>query len=161
MAREGRRSGEASRTLREQRRYREAAAGCEPRTMRTLRYSLAESYSWAGTCLLDLGRLDDSEQSFRRALDLLEALHRKGANPRHSEEYADVGALLAGVLANRGEAAKGRGATRGEQFGLRRARAARSVECKLAGAAGCAASACWGELGLALHNRDVDPGGAA
>jgi tetratricopeptide (TPR) repeat protein len=69
-----------------------------------LRYSLAESYSWIGTCLLDLGRLDDSEQSFRRALDHLAVLHRKGSNPRHSEEYADVGALLAGVLANRGKA---------------------------------------------------------
>jgi eukaryotic-like serine/threonine-protein kinase len=68
-----------------------------------LRYSLAESYSWAGTCLLDLGRLDDSEQSFRRALDLLGTLHRHGGNARHSEEYADVGALLAGVLAYRGE----------------------------------------------------------
>ena len=68
-----------------------------------LRYSLAESYSWAGTCLLDLGRLDESEQSFRRALDLLGTLHRQGGNARHSEEYADVSALLAGVLAHRGD----------------------------------------------------------
>jgi len=68
------------------------------------RYSLAESFSWAGTCLLDLRRLDDSEQSFRRAFNLLEGLHRQGGNPRHSEEFADVGALLADVLAHRGEA---------------------------------------------------------
>jgi tetratricopeptide (TPR) repeat protein len=69
-----------------------------------LRLALSESYSWIGTCLLDLGRLDDSEQSFRRALDHLAVLHRQGSNPRYSEEFADVGALLAGVLVNRGQA---------------------------------------------------------
>lgn len=105
LAREGRRPGEALTHF-------QGSAAIEQRLLDAspddadLRYSLAESHSWAGSCLLDLGRLDDSEQSFRRALDLLEVLHRKGGNPRHSEEYADVGALLAGVLANRGEAAR-------------------------------------------------------
>ena len=84
MARERRRPGEALAHF-------ESSAAIEQRLLianpedADLRYSLAESYSWAGTCLLDLGRLDDSERSFRRTLDLLEALHRKGANPRHSE----------------------------------------------------------------------------
>ncbi len=104
LARERRRPGEALAHF-------ESGAVIEQRLLvakpddADLRYSLAESYSWAGTCLLDLGRLDDSEQSFRRALDLLGALHRQGGNARHSEEYADVGALLAGVLAHRGDAA--------------------------------------------------------
>jgi len=104
LARERRRPDEALRHF-------ESSAAIEQRLLLAnpddadLRYSLAESYSWAGSSLLDLGRLEDSEQAFRRALDLLEALHRKGGRPRHSEEYADVGALLAGVLANRGEAA--------------------------------------------------------
>ena len=105
LAREGRRPGEALTHF-------QGSAAIEQRLLvaspddADLRYSLAESHSWAGSCLLDLGRLDDSEQSFRRALDLLEALHRQGGNPHHSKEYADVGALLAGVLANRGEAAR-------------------------------------------------------
>jgi len=104
LARERRRPGEALAHF-------ESGAAIEQRLLvqnpddAALRYSLAESYSWAGTCLLDLGRLDDSEQSFRRALDLLGTLHRQGGNARHSEEYADVGALLAGVLAHRGEVA--------------------------------------------------------
>ena len=154
MARERRRPGEALAHF-------ESSAAIEQRLLianpddADLRYSLAESYSWAGTCLLDLGRLDDSEQSFRRALDLLEALHRKGANPRHSEEYADVGALLAGVLANRGEAAKA----------VAQLEQSNSVYAALA--RHDPSNASWqrsrlrgerllGELRLALHDRDVD-----
>jgi tetratricopeptide (TPR) repeat protein len=121
-----------------------------------LRYSLAESYSWAGSCLLDLGRLDDSEQTFQRALDLLEALHRQGDNPRHSEEYADVGALLASVLANRGNAV---GA-------VAQLKQSNSVYAALArhDPSNVGWQRSWlrgerllGELELALHDRDVDP----
>ena len=69
-----------------------------------LRYSLAESFSWAGTCLLDLRRLDDSEQSFRRAFNLLEGLHRQAAilaTARNSPTWVPCSS---DVLAHRGEA---------------------------------------------------------
>jgi len=122
----------------------------------TLRFSLAESYSWAGSCLLDLGRLDDSEQSFLRSLDLLEALHRKSGDPRHSEEYADVGALLAGVLANRGESA--RAVTQFEESNSVYAALVRHDPSNVGWERSRLRSErMLGELDLALRDREVDP----
>ena len=155
LAREGRRPGEALTHFQSSAAIEQQLLVASPGDA-DLRYSLAESYSWAGSCLLDLGRLDDSEQSFRRALDLLEALHRQGGNSRHSEEYADVGALLAGVLANRGEPA--RAVSRLEE----------SISVYAALVRHDPSNVSWqrnrlrgerllGELDLAVHDRDVDP----
>jgi tetratricopeptide (TPR) repeat protein len=121
-----------------------------------LRFSLAESYSWAGSSLLDLGRLEDGEQAFRRALDLLEALHLKGDSPRHSEEYADVCALLAGVLASRGHTAEA--VAQIEESNAVYAALVRhdpsNVEWQRSRLRG---ARLLGELDLAQRDRDVDP----
>jgi tetratricopeptide (TPR) repeat protein len=155
MAREGGRAGEALAHF-------QSGAAIEQQLLAasqddaTLRFSLAEAYSWVGSCLLDLGRLDESEQSFRRSLDLLEALHRKGGDPRHSEEYADVGALLAGVLANRGEDA--RAVTQLEESNSVYAALVRHDPSNVGWERSRLRSErLLGELDLALPDREVDP----
>jgi eukaryotic-like serine/threonine-protein kinase len=121
-----------------------------------LRLSLAESYSWAGSSLLDLGRFEDSEQAFRRALDLLGALHRNGGSPRHSEEYADVGALLAGVLVSRGQAAEA--VTHFDESSAVYAALARHDPANVSWQRGrLRVARLLGELKLALGDRGVDP----
>ena len=67
------------------------------------RSDLAEIWSWVGSTLLDLGRLEESEQASTRAAELLRPLHESGADPRMSARYGDFLILLADVQIRRGK----------------------------------------------------------
>lgn len=67
--------------------------------------NLAEIWSWIGSTLLDLGRLEDSEQASAKARDLLQPAHDAGKDLRASARYADFSILLADVQIRRGNVA--------------------------------------------------------
>lgn len=66
-------------------------------------FMVTEILSWAGSALLDLGRLRDSEQAFRESYQYLGRLHESGADRRFSNKFGDVGVLLARVLLHLGK----------------------------------------------------------
>jgi len=64
---------------------------------------LADIWSWIGSTLLDLGRLEESEQAFAKAVELMRGVHAQGKDPRASESYARLSLLLADAKIRRGE----------------------------------------------------------
>ena len=66
---------------------------------------LADIWSWINSTLLDLGRLQESEQAAVKAADLMRILHDQGKDARASAKYADYLLLLADIQLQLGQGA--------------------------------------------------------
>ena len=64
---------------------------------------LADIWSWINSTLLDLGRLQESEQAAVKAADLMRILHDQGKDARASAKYADYLYLLADIQIKLGQ----------------------------------------------------------
>lgn len=65
-------------------------------------FMVAETLSWAGSTLLDLTRLADSEAAFTESYSTMFGLHQRGVDRRFTDKYADLGLLLSEVQLYRG-----------------------------------------------------------
>ncbi|MEO6104545.1 MAG: hypothetical protein ABIP44_13045, partial [Pseudoxanthomonas sp.] len=70
---------------------------------------LADIWSWINSTLLDLGRLQESEQAAVKAADLMRIVHDQGKDARASAKYADYLLLLADVQLQLGQVAAATG----------------------------------------------------
>ena len=66
---------------------------------------LADIWSWINSTLLDLGRLQESEQAALKAADLMRIVHDQGKDARASAKYADYLLLLADIQLQLGQVA--------------------------------------------------------
>ncbi len=69
----------------------------------TLRYELAQGYSWEGSALLDRGELAAADRVFSRGAELMKALWENGEDMRRGEEYAYLLGIHANLKWHRGE----------------------------------------------------------
>ncbi len=69
---------------------------------------MSDSWSWAGSTLLDLWQLTEAENAFATGLNYAALAHQLSGSPVHQEQVSAMSAFLADVRLRRGEVAAGR-----------------------------------------------------
>lgn len=75
-----------------------------------LAFNLADTQSWIGTTLLELGRLAEARDEFATAVGVMRPFHDKGEDARASYNYCRLLILQADADVNRGNVAEARSA---------------------------------------------------